>query len=341
MKIIATMLLMLCAGFPQLLLAAESDTTKNAIQIENPGAELWRNVRQRDFPLPLHSQVESGEANVLINVSGESWRQYRMLSLIPIAGMAILVTLVALLLFRLLRGKIMVTAGRSDKKILRFTRNQRIAHWTTTVLFLVLALTGLSMLFGRLLLVPLIGAEGFSYIAVIGKAIHDYLGPLFAVTLIFLFFQFIRGNNFSLKQDLRWVISGGGFFGAHASTGRYNPGEKVWFWIAILAGAAIVVSGMVLDFPIFDQSRATMEFYHVIHSISAVLIIIAAIGHIYLAIFGVDGAYENMATGYCDSNWAKEHHDLWYQEMLDSGQLIPQSAEAESEPGASGSKQTA
>lgn len=292
----------------------------------NPGAELWREVRQRDGEVTGTTQVRSPDAEVLINVSGQSWREFRMQDLIPTATAAIFIVLFTIAVFRLLRGKIMLPGGRSGRRILRFTNSQRAAHWTTASLFVVLGLTGLTLLLGRNLLIPLFGAETFGSIAAGAKFLHDYLGPLFMFALTWLFVLFVRDNIPSPNVDLQWLLKGGGMFGKHAHAERYNAGEKFWFWLASIVGLAVIISGLVLDFPIFGQSRATMEFYHYVHSIGAVILIVVSFGHIYMGTAALEGTFEVMKTGYCDENWAKEHHDLWYQKVKGAG------AESQSPP---------
>ena len=288
----------------------------------SPGVELWREVRQRDGAVTGVSQVKSPGADVLVNVSGQSWREYRMPQLIPAAGAAIFVVLLIIGVFRLLRGRIMLAEGRSGIKILRFTTNQRIAHWTTAILFCLLGLTGLAMLMGRKFLIPVFGAEGFGTVAAASKFLHDYLGPLFMFALTWLFVLFVRDNIPSLKIDLQWLLKGGGLFGKHARSDRYNAGEKLWFWLASIVGLGVIISGMVLDFPIFGQTRATMEFYHFVHSIGAVILIVVSFGHIYMGTAALEATFEVMQTGYCDSNWAREHHDLWYEKVKDNGESV-------------------
>ena len=325
--VVLTLLLLMAS---QHVTAAVNKEAVNAkgVQIEDPGSDLWRNVRQRQFAQTT-SQVKSGESNIFINISGESWRQYRMAQLIPKAGVAVILGIIGVLIFRLLRGKIKLQDGRSGIRILRFTLNQRVAHWSTAILFVVLALTGLILMFGRKLIIPVFGNEAFGNIAIVAKTMHDYLGPAFGVALIILFILFVRENLPSLRQDINWLMKGGGLFGAHVSSDRYNAGEKGWFWIAAIVGGTIVVSGMVLDFPIFEQTRETMEYYHVIHSIAAIIMIIASFGHIYMGTAAMEGTFEVMQTGYCDANWAKEHHDLWYEKVKHSGQ----STDLQAQPG--------
>jgi len=290
----------------------------------NPGAELWREVRQRDGEVEGISQVKAPGANVLVNVSGQSWREYRMQELVPKAGAAILIVLIVIAIFRLLRGRIMLEDGRSGIRILRFTTSQRAAHWSTAILFVVLGLTGLTLLLGRKFLIPVFGAEGFSSIAVAAKFLHDYLGPVFILALTWLFVLFVRDNIPSPKLDLKWLLKGGGLFGKHASSDRYNAGEKLWFWLASIVGLGVIVSGVVLDFPIFGQTRATMEFYHWVHSVSAIILIVVSFGHIYMGTAALEATFEVMQTGYCDENWAKEHHDLWYEKVKGSGETRQQ-----------------
>ena len=322
LKLVVAFIVLLMVSLPQTALAAEENKFEGVIA-KDPGSALWRNIRQRDFAIAGTSQMKAPDANILINISGEAWRQYRMMKLIPRAGIAISLALVGMFLFRILHGKLVLAAGRSGKKILRFTLNQRVAHWSNAILFVTLALTGLILMFGRSVLIPVFGAEGFSNIAVVTRTLHNYLGPAFAVSLVFLFALFVKGNQISLKRDLEWILKGGGLIGAkHVSADCYNVGEKGWFWIATLVGGTIIVSGLILDFPIFGQTRDTMEFYHVIHSIAAVIMVIASFGHIYMGTIGVEATFEVMQTGYCDSNWAKEHHDLWYEKKVSAGEEV-------------------
>lgn len=289
----------------------------------SPGAELWREVRQRDGEVTGISQVKSPGAEVLVNVSGQDWREYRMQELVPRAGAAIFIMVFIIAVFRLLRGRINLAEGRSGMRILRFTTNQRIAHWSTAILFVLLSLTGLTLLLGRNLLIPLFGAQGFGTIAAAAKLLHDYLGPLFMVSLTWLFVLFVRDNLITPRIDLQWVLKGGGLFGKHVNSDRYNAGEKAWFWIASIVGLASIVSGLVLDFPIFGQTRETMGFYHWVHSVSAIILIVVSLGHIYMGTLALEATFEVMQTGYCDTNWAREHHDLWYETVKDSAEPVP------------------
>ncbi len=286
------------------------------VSVPNPGAGLWEDVRQRNGNVIGNTQVQGTDSGTLINASGERWRQFRMNQLIPISAYVLGAAILLIVLFRLIRGQVEIEGGPSGKKLFRFNFNQRAAHWLLAVLFIILTVTGLMLLYGRFILIPLLGPEGFSITANIAKRIHDYSGPLFGIAVIMMFITFAK-RNIIKKVDLAWFASGGGFMvHKHVGSGYFNGGEKAWFWLTVLGGAVIVVTGIILDFPILGFTRGTLEISHVLHTISAIIVLAVALGHIYMGTIGVEGAYEAMATGYCDANWAKEHHDHWYEDMM-------------------------
>jgi formate dehydrogenase subunit gamma len=180
----------------------------------------------------------------------------------------------------------------------------------------VLGLTGLTILFGKYVLLPVIGYTLFAWLTSLAKNLHNFVAPLFAVSLPVFIVMFIR-DNLPKGYDFGWFLKAPGFFaGKHIASGRFNAGEKAWFWGGVVVlSIALVVSGAILLFPNFDQVRATMQQASVVHMIAAVLVISAAFGHIYLGTIGVEGAYQAMRTGYVDEVWAKEHHEYWYDEV--------------------------
>lgn len=317
---IISLLLVIVLPLIPYAISAATDTDKkqieNPIQVPNPGAGLWRDVRQRDQAVIGQTQAKGVDSGILISKRGEEWRQFRMEQLVPYSAYLLAAIVILLFLYRLIKGQIKVEGGLSGKKLFRFNFNQRTAHWLLAVLFIVLGLTGLVLLYGRFVLIPILGPEGFSVTALVAKRIHDFTGPLFGIAVVLMFLAFVKRNLFK-KVDLEWVLSGGGFLAnKHVGSGYFNAGEKTWFWLTILAGVVIVATGLVLDFPILAFSRDTVELSHVLHTISAMLVLAVSLGHIYMGTVGVEGAYEAMATGYCDVNWAKAHHDNWYQDMI-------------------------
>jgi formate dehydrogenase subunit gamma len=311
---------------PQSLAESERATGLPPAMVLNPAAELWRDVRQRDMPASGTTQVKGVDSGVLINANGDKWRNFRMQQLIPIGGYLLLGIIVALTLFYLVRGKVKIAGGASHSKLPRYTSYERLIHWFMASIFLFLAITGLIILFGRPVLIPIMGKELFSVIASASKEGHNLMGPLFMVALILVFIKFVRRNIYQ-KGDLSWLLRGGGIIGKkHVPSNFFNMGEKSMFWMLVIVGSVIVVSGLVLVFPLFGQSREWMELAHVGHAIGAILMIGVILGHIYIGSIGMEGAIDGMKSGYCDLNWAREHHDLWARQMENRGEAIANEA---------------
>jgi len=204
----------------------------------------------------------------------------------------------------------------TGRKLLRFTRLDRMIHWSTAITFSILAITGLVLFFGKTVLLPLIGYTSFSWLAILAKNLHNFVGPLFAVCTVLLFINFVR-DNFPQRGDGQWIRHFGGLFsGKDTPSYKFNAGEKLWFWGgACVLGIIVSATGFILDFPNFDQTRQTMQIANVLHATGAVLFMLGGLGHIYMGTLGMAGAYDAMKTGYVDEQWAREHHEYWYNDI--------------------------
>jgi len=299
-----------------LTLAAADDPVAGQVPGQSLGsssdADLWRAVRAGQ---PQTINIPGREAAVLIQSEGENWRNIRNGPISMIGGWLLTGVIVLICLYFAIRGRIRIEGGRSGILIPRFTQMQRVGHWFVAALFILLGLTGLLLLYGRYGLPYLIGKDGFAVLASAALQAHNLFGPLFLASLVVLFFTFLKGNIFS-KEDIWWMAKLGGFFGGHASSKFYNFGEKNWFWMSMSLGFLLSFSGILLDFPGLLEDRYIQQLAHISHAIAAIIFISVGLGHIYLGVFGVEGAVEGMTTGSVDANWAKEHHDLWYEEVM-------------------------
>lgn len=282
---------------------------------ENPRATTWGLVREG---VSGYTAVPGQEAGVLIQNGGENWRQLRNDGVASIMPWVMLVPLVIIAIFYLLVGQHKLHEPRSGRVVLRWRTWERVLHWTTATLFIVLAITGLSILFGRAVLIPVLGAEGFAVWAGWALNLHNYAGPVFAVCIALMVLAWIW-FNIPNRNDLQWFKAAGGYLRKrHAPAGKANGGEKVWFWFVFLIGGGLVcVSGLVLDFPNFGQTRETMQWANIIHGTAAMLWIAIFFGHAYIGTLGTEGALQGMTTGYVSSEWAKQHHDQWYEKVKD------------------------
>ncbi|MFH1345209.1 MAG: formate dehydrogenase subunit gamma [Pseudomonadota bacterium] len=257
----------------------------------------------------------------LIQPAGRDWRNFQRSTLPIIGGVAIIGMLAALLIFLMVRGKIRIHRGFSGTTILRFAAFERFIHWLTASCFIILALSGLNISFGRVLIMPLFGAEAFAAMSGYAKIAHDYLAFPFMLGLIIMFLIWVK-DNIPGKLDLEWFKQGGGILseGKHPPAKRFNAGQKGIFWIVIIGGALMSVSGWFLLFPYLPADVTTLQFWTVIHAVIAMLFIAAMMAHIYIGSIGMEGAFDAMGTGEVDLNWAKEHHSLWVEETQAKGQ---------------------
>jgi formate dehydrogenase subunit gamma len=256
------------------------------------------------------------KARVLVQPAGRQWDHFHEVILHWLGAIVILGMIALLALAYLILGRIRMSAGRSGKKIVRFSGFERFSHWLTAASFVLLALTGLNITFGKFLLLPALGPEAFSTVAQSAKYVHNFVSFSFIAGLALIVALWIR-DNLPQRVDIDWLKQGGGFIKSkHAPAGRFNAGEKLVFWFALGAGAAVTVSGILLLFPFYWTNIAGMQIAQVVHAVVAVLFVAVILAHIYIGTLGMEGAFEAMGTGEVDINWAKEHHDLWLEDKL-------------------------
>jgi formate dehydrogenase subunit gamma len=248
--------------------------------------------------------------------AGRDWRHFHQVTLRWIGGVVIIGILAVLIVFYLRRGMVKIESGRSGRTIVRFNGFERFVHWMTATCFIILALSGLNITFGKPLLLPLIGPESFTAWSQWAKYAHNYLSFPFTLGVILIFLMWIAGN-IPNKVDIDWFKRGGGMVGHdHPPAFRFNAGQKAIYWIVVLGGGAVAVSGYVLMFPFYETDIHSMQIAEVVHAIVAVLFVAAMLGHIYIGTIGMEGAFEAMGSGTVDVNWAREHHSLWVEEEM-------------------------
>ena len=308
--------------------------------VEQPGnnAPVWRNVRSG---AENYTSTQGREAGVLIqpqarfpgqeavSTAGEAWRNFRNGPIIFYGGWLFVIVVAAIGAFYFVKGPVKLHEAPTGRLVERFSALERWAHWTVAISFCILALTGLNIMFGKFVLLPIIGYTLFAWLSTLAKFAHNFVAPVFIVGLLVLIVVFVKDNVYQ-NGDFGWLAKGWKMFthGEHVPSWRFNMGEKAYFWIGVV-GLCITLSvtGVVMLFPNFDQVRTTMQQMNVIHSISAIVMMVFALGHIYVGTIGVEGAYRNMRDGLTDESWAKEHHELWYNEVK-SGKSTAQSGAA-------------
>jgi formate dehydrogenase subunit gamma len=309
---IAVALLAIAATCPTFAQKLGPDGAPNPTASVAPERALLKQVPRVEGRI----DIPDTKAGVLIQPAGRTWDYFHQVLLRWGGATVILGMIVVLGAAYLIMGRLRITAGRSGQKVLRFKAFERFSHWLTAVSFVVLGLTGLNITFGKALLLPVIGPDAFSSVSQAAKYVHNFTSASFVVGLVLIIVIFFR-DNLPEKVDIDWVKQGGGFIKSkHAPAGRFNLGEKMVYWLSLLAGVAVSVSGFLLLFPFFGTDIADMQVAQVVHAVVAILFVALILGHIYIGTLGIEGAFEAMGTGEVDLNWAKEHHDLWLARQL-------------------------
>lgn len=261
------------------------------------------------------------KACTLEQPAGRDWRHFHQQTLPIIGAIAIIGMLVLLVLFYLIRGMVRIEHGRSGRVIVRFSAFERWVHWMTASCFIILALSGLNITFGKQVLLPLIGEHSFAEVSQWLKYAHNYLSFPFTLGVVMMFLMWIAWN-IPTKVDVNWIKEGGGLVGhRHPPAGHFNAGQKMIYWIVVLGGAAAAITGYLLMFPFYGTNIADMQLAQTIHAVVAMLFIAAMLAHIYIGTIGMEGAVEAMWTGTVDVNWAKEHHSLWLAQEEAKGRV--------------------
>ncbi|MES2247837.1 MAG: formate dehydrogenase subunit gamma [Pseudomonadota bacterium] len=306
----------------------QTNGERNKVQPGN-NAPMWRQVSggvTGYSSLPVSQAPEAGNLiqrfvqypGSRFTNAGEAWRQVRNDWIIPYGAALLFVTLLALAIFYFTRGPIRLHGTETGRKIERFTPFERATHWSNALAFVTLAISGIVMAFGKFFLLPVLGSALFGWLAYVLKTVHNFVGPLFVVTTLFMIFTFIR-SNWPSKDDFTWLRHGGGLFGGkEPASHRFNAGEKAVFWGGVLfLGSIVIASGLFLDklLPGFVYTRGEMQVAHMVHAVATLLMMAMIMGHIYIGTLGMDGAYKAMREGYVDEAWAREHHKLWYDDI--------------------------
>lgn len=273
-------------------------------------SDMWNRVRGGD-PLVLLKPVPP---EALMTTTGQQWRLLRERLIRPYLGWLPVGVLALLAVWHLIRGPVRLKDGRSGRKVPRFTLTKRVAHWYMAGVFILLGLTGLTILLGRVLISPYLGLDVNSVLTSAAMQGHNLFGPLFIVALLWMFLGYVR-HNFLHWVDLKWILKLGGFLGGHVSAGKFNFGEKTWFWMVVFFGTIIAATGILMLFPWLTEDVRLLQLATVLHALSAVILIAVALGHIYVGTIGMEGSIDGMITGEVDENWAREHHDLWFEKV--------------------------
>jgi len=319
-----------------LWLAAALVAPANAQQQPTTVNPTAQSVKEQELLKELNKVQGRGtlpdtKSGVIEQPAGREWRQFHQVTLRWIGAIAILGMLAVLLLFYLIRGMVRLENGRSGRTVVRFNSFERFVHWMTATCFVVLAISGLNITFGKELLTPLIGPEAFAAWSLWAKYAHNYLSFPFTIGVVLIFLMWFAGN-LPTGVDFRWLREGGGIIGnKHPPARRFNAGQKGIYWVVVLGGGAVAVTGYLLMFPFYatavggftvgTTNIAAVQLAQMVHGIVGLLFIAVMLAHIYIGTIGMQGAFEAMGRGQVDVNWAQQHHSLWLERERAKGRV--------------------
>jgi formate dehydrogenase subunit gamma len=275
--------------------------------------------------------LQDKKACTLEQSRGRDWRYWYQGPLRIVGGLAILGMIAVVIAFYFVRGSVKIAHGRSGRAMVRFSAFERIVHWLATTCFIILALSGLNLTFGKVLLLPMIGPEVFSTIERWGKYAHNYLSFPFTLSVILIFLMWIRWN-IPNRLDIRWMMEGGGFGEKHPPADLFNAGQKSIYWVVVLGGALVAATGYVLMFPFWVTGIFGMQIDQLVHALVALLYIAAMVFHVYMGTVGEEGAFEGMWDGTVDEEWAKQHHSIWHEREVGKGNIAVPPPEGKMQP---------
>jgi formate dehydrogenase subunit gamma len=263
------------------------------------------------------SSLPYAEAGTFEQPGGRDWRQSHNDELRYGGGWVIFGVALALALFLFFRGRIPLVHGYSGERIERFNASERANHWMTAVSFILMALTGLVLLYGKPLLLPLIGHDALGSLSRWSAWLHmASVIPFVLGVLVMIALWLIP--NLPDRYDGPWLRRFGGFLsdsGDHPPAGRFNTGRKLVVWAVVLGGLALLGSGIALMFPFYWLGYDGMQWAQIAHTAVGLLMIALMLGHIYIGSVGMEDAFEAMWSGKVDRNWLREHHSVWYEEI--------------------------
>lgn len=298
-------------------------------------ADYWRQIRHG---LEGKVSISDQKAATMINTTGQAWRVMHNGVIPQWGGYAMLAMIVVLAAYFAYRGKIRVTGSLTGRTVQRFNLMERSVHWVSAISFVVLGLTGLNILYGRYVLKPILGPDAFAALTYAGKWAHDWIAFAFMAGVVITAVMWTR-ENIPNKDDVTWLSKFGGMFnkdGSHVKAHKFNAGQKILYWLVIILGASISLTGLALlmpfeinlfggtftvlnifgfDFPTSLTVLEETQLAQLWHSAVALGLVVLMFGHIYLGTIGMEGAFDAMYTGEVDETWAREHHELWAEKL--------------------------
>lgn len=209
------------------------------------------------------------------------------------------------------KGLIKVTSGY-----------ERFVHWVLAVSCLLLCYTGLGMMYSELNILGSVmgGLKGL-------KVVHNATGVVFGIALLLAIQMWWKeAGIFVFPEDFNWIKAAGGYLwhvDKVPETGKYNPGQKMFFLTVALCGLLMLGTGFFMWLPeYFPLGMEWLRWLYPLHALGFVVIFAFFFIHLYLGTIGNPGTVQAMISGWVTRAWLKKQHPGWLKEMEREGKLI-------------------
>ncbi|EHZ4885273.1 formate dehydrogenase subunit gamma [Campylobacter lari] len=217
--------------------------------------------------------------------------------------------------------------SHDGKKIYAFSVFERLFHFVAAISWIILVPTGLIMIFGSYF--------GGGFFVRMCKNLHGIATILFIISIIPMLLCWIK-RMLPASYDLRWMMIVGGYLSKEKKpvpAGKFNFGQKSWYYIAVFGGFLMIITGAFMFFLDFNSTslQSIVGISHIdilrasaiIHNILGILCAVFFAIHIYMAVFAIKGSIHSMISGYKEEEEVYILHSYWYKELSDKKQINP------------------
>ena len=209
-----------------------------------------------------------------------------------------------------------MNAGR---RIVRYAFRERLLHALTALSYVYLLLTGLAFWTPALYWMAAVLGGGY-----LSRVLHPWVGLIFSGALLWMFVTW-RTDMRVTPEDRAWRSAMRHYMRNEDAkvppAGRFNFGQKQLFWLMVLGGVALLLSGLVLWFvaSIPWELRGLRYAATLVHAIAALVTIAGFIIHLYMGLAVVPGGLNAIVHGEVTEEWARHHHALWLAQVQSAG----------------------
>jgi len=217
----------------------------------------------------------------------------------------------------------MAVQERRRVLVRRYSLFERIIHWVVAVTFVYLMLSGLALFWPPFFwLAQVLGGP------TLVRMMHPIVGIAFIVALLVMLAMWAKDMVLD-RLDIEWLKAAPKYATGQEEgvpeSGRFNAGQKLLFYLQIIAGVLLLLSGVVLWFPM-QFSAGLRQVSFIVHDLFAIIAIGALILHVYMGLFYIRGSLQGMVEGVVSRAWARAHHGRWYRQVEGTSAIITEEA---------------